>query len=84
MKYSEKRTNSFLWETRQELYDYFLATYKLGKSEVDAEVDQCMKEFKVRQGETINTRELWQKVGMSLERKVGGKKTSGRKISSSV
>jgi hypothetical protein len=72
--HDEKRTNSFLWESRQELYDYFKTAYSLSKTEVDIEIDIAMSNFRFRTGQAINTKELWQKVGMALERKLAGTK----------
>jgi hypothetical protein len=65
----EKRIGAFKWESKAELYSYFSARFALSKVEVDREIDAALANFKLRAGKTIEPKELWQKVGMSLERK---------------
>ena len=62
-----KRTASFRWNTRLELYDFFHLKYGLSKEQVDNEIDRVMAKFRPRKGQVIRTQELWQKVGMILE-----------------
>jgi hypothetical protein len=64
----EKRTGQFHWETRQQLYDYFSDNFGLPKAKVDTVIEAAMKEFRVRQGQAIQTKELWQKVGKTLQK----------------
>ncbi len=65
-----ERTTVFLWPTKQDLYDHFEMTYNLSKDEVDEEIEQAMREFRLRKGRPVEPKELWQKVGMSLKRKL--------------
>jgi GTPase SAR1 family protein len=65
-----KRTTVFLWATKQELYDHFEMTYNLTREEIDQEVEASMRVFKLRKGKPVEPKELWQKVGMGLKRKL--------------
>jgi hypothetical protein len=69
---SKQRTLTFKWRSKQELYTYFDETYGLMKQHVDKEILLVRANFKVRKNQTINTAELWQKVGLNLETKFGG------------
>ena len=64
----EKRTDTFRWHTRYELYDYFRKNFKLVKKDIDREIYAVMATFKPRKGRAILTSELWQKVGINLEK----------------
>ncbi len=66
------RTNNFKWNTRQELYDYFLAHFGLNKERVDSEISDVLEIFSLRKGESIKPQELWQKVGKTLEHRLVG------------
>jgi 4-diphosphocytidyl-2-C-methyl-D-erythritol kinase len=68
--YEEKRTDKFRWHSKQELCDYFGTKYGLSKTLIDAEIEDIMKIFKLRNYKAIQTIELWQKVGLHLEKKV--------------
>jgi 4-diphosphocytidyl-2-C-methyl-D-erythritol kinase len=65
-----KRTGQFRWNSKQELCDYFNRQYGLTKKVVDAEIRGIEATFRLRQGEAVSTRELWQKVGIMLEKKL--------------
>jgi hypothetical protein len=65
----DKRTGTFKWESKSELYHYFSSKFALSKSAIDQEIEAAMNGFKLRSGKAIDPKELWQKVGMSLERK---------------
>jgi len=65
----EKRTEEFRWNSRWELYDYFRTNFSLVKKDVDREIRAVMATFKPRKGRIIRTKELWQKVGLTLEQK---------------
>jgi hypothetical protein len=69
---SKQRTSAFKWRSKQELYNYFEETFGLQKRHVDREILMVRMNFKVRKNQTINTAELWQKVGLNLEKKFGG------------
>jgi hypothetical protein len=71
-KNSKKRTAAFRWHSKQELYAYFNDIYGLKQQHVDNEIVRVQANFKIRKNQTIHTAELWQKVGLNLERKFGG------------
>jgi hypothetical protein len=71
-KNSNKRTDAFKWHSKQELYTYFNDTYGLQQRHVDKEIVRVQADFKLRKNQAINTAELWQKVGLNLEKKFGG------------
>jgi hypothetical protein len=71
IKEKTARTQRFHWQSRQDLYDYFRAIYRLSPAEVDAEVGGVLPHFKPRKGQAIKTQELWEKTGMSLIKKLG-------------
>ncbi len=66
----EQRRSSFRWHSKQELCDYFSIHYGLNKKLVEGEIAQATKSFRLRKGQTIRTSELWQKVGMHLEKRI--------------
>jgi hypothetical protein len=70
-KKAKKRTLTFRWESKQELYTYFDETYGLKKQHIDKEIKSVREDFKIRKDQMINIAELWQKVGMNLEKKFG-------------
>jgi 4-diphosphocytidyl-2-C-methyl-D-erythritol kinase len=65
-----ERTGSFRWNSKQELCDYFNRQYGLTRKIVETEINEVMKTFRLRQGEAVTTQELWQKVGIDLEKKL--------------
>jgi 4-diphosphocytidyl-2-C-methyl-D-erythritol kinase len=65
-----ERTGLFRWNSKQELCDYFNRQYGLSRKIVEGEINQVMKTFQLRQGEAVTTQELWQKVGINLEKKI--------------
>lgn len=68
MDENHERTDIFRWHTRWELYEYFRDNFNLVKKDVDREIYAVMASFKPRKGHAIRTSELWQKVGLNLER----------------
>ncbi|HUI93897.1 MAG TPA: hypothetical protein VLX68_16760 [Chitinivibrionales bacterium] len=63
------RRGKFRWHSKQELCDYFEFHYGLSKKIIESEIAASMKVFKLRKGQAIRTTELWQKVGLTIERK---------------
>lgn len=66
----KSRTSSFTWLSKRDLYDYFKEKYTLTQERIDEEIADVMKIFRLRKGQTINTQELWQKVGNMIEQKI--------------
>ncbi len=66
----DNRHDSYRWNSKQELCDYFSIHYGLNRTVVEAEITEVTKLFRVRRGRAINTPELWQKVGLHLEKKI--------------
>jgi hypothetical protein len=66
----DRRRGDFKWNSKQELCDYFNIRYGLSKKLIDSEIASTMKSFKLRKGVAIKTSELWQKVGLYLEKKI--------------
>jgi len=69
-KAPEQRKATFRWNSKQELCDYFSIHYGFSKKLVEAEIAKATKLFRVRKGQEIRTPELWQKVGLHLEKKI--------------
>lgn len=67
------RTSDFLWHSKQELYSYFSEKHDLSPKEIDTEIERVMEGFRLRQGQSIKTQELWQKVGLNLAEQHGDK-----------
>ncbi|HLV30454.1 MAG TPA: hypothetical protein VKY57_02670 [Chitinispirillaceae bacterium] len=65
-----ERTVNFKWNSRHELYEYFRKKYGLNKHSVDNQIHLTMSEFRPRRGQVIKTQELWQKVGLDLEKEL--------------
>ncbi|NLD93550.1 MAG: hypothetical protein GX639_12885 [Fibrobacter sp.] len=63
-----ERTSRFRWNSKSSLYDYFHKYYDMGRDVIDDEISNSMKTFKPRQGQPVRTAELWQKVGIILEK----------------
>lgn len=63
-----QRTGRFRWSSKNSLYDYFHKYYDISRDTVDNEITNTMRTFKPRQGQPLRTVELWQKVGMTLEK----------------
>jgi len=72
-KEPQRRTEQFRWEARMALYEYFEKRFNLRPEAVDIEIEAIMERFKLRQGQPIDPKELWQKVGLELERKLTAK-----------
>ena len=70
-KKPKKRTSTFRWNSKQELYAYFDKTHGLKKERIDKEIKGVRANFKIRKYQIIHTAELWQKVGLNLEKKLG-------------
>ena len=66
----KSRLEEFTWFSKQELYEYFQGMYHITKEQVDKEIDEALKSFKLRQGKPIDPKELWQKVGGTIEQKL--------------
>jgi hypothetical protein len=66
----DQRRASFRWHSKQELCDYFSIHYGFNKKLVEAEIAEAMKTFRIRKGQAIRMPELWQKVGLRLEKKI--------------
>jgi len=62
------RTNRFRWNSKKSLYNYFHKYYNFGRDIVNNEITNAMKTFKWRQGQPHRFAELWQKVGITLEK----------------
>jgi hypothetical protein len=73
-----ERTGSFRWNSKQELCDYFNRQYGLTRKIIDAEIKESAATFRLRQGQAVTTVELWQKVGMRLEKKLAALKIERR------
>ncbi len=69
---SERRSNApaVRWQSRDDLINYFQKMYDIPREEVMEEIEFSIKTFRLRKGLPIDTRELWQKVGMNLERRL--------------
>jgi 4-diphosphocytidyl-2-C-methyl-D-erythritol kinase len=65
-----ERTGSFRWNSKQELCDFFNRQYGLTRKVVESEIKEVLKTFRLRHGEAVTTQELWQKVGINLEKKI--------------
>jgi hypothetical protein len=68
---AKTRTTAFKWHSKQELYTFFDEIYGLKKIHVDKEINSVRSNFKLRKNQSINTVELWEKVGRNLEKKFG-------------
>jgi hypothetical protein len=66
----DMRRDAFRWHSKQELCDYFELHYGLNKKLIDSEIAEVMKSFRLRKGQAIRTPELWQKVGLAMEKKI--------------
>jgi hypothetical protein len=69
-KAPDKRQNSFRWNSKQELCDYFSIHHGLSKKLVEAEIEEAIRSFRIRKGQAIQTLELWQKAGLAIEKKI--------------
>jgi hypothetical protein len=63
-----QRTKRFRWNSKNSLYNYFYKHYDIGREIVDKEITNSTKTFKQRQGQPFRPAELWQKVGVKLEK----------------
>ncbi len=66
----KSRLEEFTWFSKQELYEYFQGMYHITREEVDREIDEALKSFQLRKGQPIDPKELWQKVGGTIEHKL--------------
>ncbi len=66
----KQRQKNFTWNSRQDLYKYFKREYHLNKSEVNKAIYQAMKSFRLRRGKPIDPRELWEKAGSNLKKRL--------------
>jgi len=67
-----KRAGEFRWHSKQELYAYCKDTFGLMEHHVDKEINAVLDDFKLRKHSPINIEELWQKVGLNIEKKFVG------------
>ena len=67
----KKRSAEFKWRSKQELYAYCADMFGLKEHHVDQEIQRVLEDFKIRKYQPIKTEELWQKVGINLEKKFG-------------
>lgn len=66
----KRRTDDFDWFSKQELYKHFQGMYDVDEPTINREIDKALKSFTLRKGRPINTQELWQKVGKSIEKRL--------------
>ncbi len=78
MKRMMKRREEFLWESKQELYEYFAEEHGLSREEIDREIERVMEHFRLRSGQAIRTQELWQKVGLDIAERLNDTKALRR------
>ena len=75
------RTTEFRWQTREAFFDFFTRMYGLTVDALEAEVEMASEDFRLRRNAPIDTRELWQKVGLSIERRLSRPGTDTQIIS---
>ena len=63
-----QRTKRFRWNSKNSLYDYFHKYYDINQDTIDKEITNSRKTLKPRQGKAPRSVELWQKVGITLEK----------------
>ena len=66
----KKRVENYTWNSRQDLYKYFDTEYHINRSEVNKAIYLAMKSFRLRRGKPIDPRELWEKAGSSLKKRL--------------
>ena len=66
----KQRIENFTWNSRQDLYKYFKDKFQIEKPEVNNAIYKAMASFRLRKGRPIDPRELWQKVGCNLKRRL--------------
>lgn len=66
----KQRIEDFTWNSRQDLYEYFKDNYQIEKPEVNNAIYKAMESFRFRRGKPIDPRELWQKAGCNLEKRL--------------
>jgi|WetSurMetagenome_2_1015567.scaffolds.fasta_scaffold00008_141 hypothetical protein len=69
-KKMQPRSDAFRWHSKQELCEYFNIRYGLGRKLVESEIDEAIKSFRLRKHLPIRMEELWQKVGLRMEKKL--------------
>jgi len=67
-KFVIQRTNTFRWNSKNSLYNYFLKYYNIRRDIVNNEIRNSIQTFRLRQGQPYRAAELWQKVGITLEK----------------
>ena len=60
------RTSHFFWQTKLALTTYFKDKYGVSEEALERRIREATGEFRLRKGQSINTQELWQKVGIGL------------------
>jgi hypothetical protein len=63
-----QRTNTYHWNSKNSLYSYFCKYYNIDPDEVNSAIKESLKTFKQRQGQPKRIAELWEKVGLTLEK----------------
>jgi hypothetical protein len=63
-----QRTNTYHWNSKSSLYSYFCKYYNIDPDEINNEIKDSLKTFKLRQGQPYRVAELWEKVGVTLEK----------------
>jgi hypothetical protein len=66
------RSDKFRWHSKLELYNDFTKRFGLSEHHIDKEIEEVKAIFRLRNNQPIKTVELWQKVGLTLEKKFGG------------
>jgi len=65
----EKRGTSYHWGSKRDLIAYFDACYDMTPEQIEKEIHLVQKKFRLRKQKTIDVRDLWQKVGLSIIKK---------------
>ena len=66
----KSRNENFSWNTRQALFDYFHQQYHIDTATVNSEIYRALDAFKLRKDRPIDPRELWQKAGNAMRRRL--------------
>ena len=67
---SGDRTSRFRWQTREALTAHFELEHAIPAEVIEAEIEMALEGFRLRRNEPIDTRELWQKVGLAIEKRL--------------
>lgn len=65
-----QRTNTYHWKSKSSLYSYFCKYYNLDPDEVSNAIKDSLETFKRREGQPFHAAQLWQKVGLTLEKNI--------------